>query len=164
MKRLILTVSSLLLFLVVAVVPVRKVLAEDLNYKIMAGFVYAVPNLVNEDNTKKKVCYYGYDQLTLALDDKYQDVVEITDLHKLATSGCRVLYVAKDKDRKLGGISKVTDPARIITIGLADDFVDNGGVMLLQMGRRSVEVTTNHSKVKALGIKFDPMLSGLIVN
>lgn len=164
MKKIAPIVALLLLFCLVVAAPLKQVLAEETNYKIMAGFIYAVPGLVLGDNAKKKVCYYGYDQLTLDLDDRYDDVISIKDLHKLVSSGCKVLYVAKDKDRKLKDISKITDPARIITIGLADDFVDNGGIMVLQMGRRSVEIIANHPKIKSMGLKFDPMVSGLIVN
>jgi hypothetical protein len=155
---------TLPLFLLASMVFAKRLLAEDLNYNMLAGFIRAVPNLIIDNNSQGKACFYGYDQLTVVIDEKYDDVVEIKELSRSKVRNCEVLYVAKDKDRNLKDISKITDPLSIITVGLSDGFVDDGGVILLQVGRRSIELTTNHKKIKAFGVKFDPMLSGLIIN
>ena len=166
-KSVLVTLSLLVLFL--SLLPTaRQAFADDADDKVLANFVYAVPHLarVESNSGNNKICFYGYDQLTVSLTDQHHDAINITSVEsgRLLGAGCGVLYVARDKDRLMKEISKVTDQIKIITVGLSDDFVDNGGVLSLQMGRRSVEVTTNRAKVKAFGIKFDPMMVNLVVS
>lgn len=138
---------------------------DDINYRMLAGFVYSFPNLIQ--NHSGKVCVFGYDQMTVALADQDKSIVSFNseeDLVNLKKDNCAVLYIARDKSRSLRLLTKYTDPNQVVTVGLFDSFVDEGGIILIQMGRRNIELTVNHDKIKALGVKFDPLLSGLIVN
>jgi hypothetical protein len=143
----------------------KKANARDDIEVTLAEFVYNIPALTSSIN--RTLCAYGYDHLTVILDERHGDLFYIKDKKQLAQikkESCNVLYVAKDKERLMTNIVKVTNANQIITVGIFDNFVDEGGLILTQMGRRNLEVTINHKKIKAFGVKLNPMLSNLIIN
>lgn len=155
----------LLTLLMFDIASLKKASARDDIDVTLAEFIYNMPALTMSNN--HTLCVYGYDYLTVILDERHGDLFYIKDKKQLAQitkADCNVLYVAKDKERFMIDISKIGNDNQIITVGVFDNFVEEGGIILTQMGRRNLEATVNHKKIKAFGVKFNPMLSNLIIN
>jgi hypothetical protein len=45
-----------------------------------------------------------------------------------------------------------------------NSFVDNGGMMFVDVGRRDFELTINSQTFKASGVKLDSSIMALIIN
>ncbi len=139
---------------------------NDAFYKGVANFVYGFPKMVKDG--QGGLCVYGYDQVAVAIEEKYKGVIFFKSENKLSAGFskniCKVLYVSKNKDSATSLAIKLANQAQVVSIGIDDDFVDKGGMILVQMGRRSFELTIHHKNIKEFKTKFDPLVEGLVVN
>lgn len=128
-----------------------------------ATFIVKFSNLIlnkNGLNKQGNICVYGYDQTSLLLQEQHK--AKITLLSK-NLNNCKILYVSKNIDR-YDEIINFADRHKIVTIGFDDNFLDNGGILLMQIGRRNFELLLNKNKSKLYEVKFDPTVSSLLIN
>ena len=134
-------------------------------YNYAAEFVYKFPNMIK--NKSGGLCVYGYDQVSVWLDDHYRGNVVFfknnDDLKNFHNQNCKVLYVSKNIDKDYSAI-EVANKYKVVSIGLDENFINNGGVILMQIGRRNFDLIANKNKIKLYDIKFDYMASHLLVN
>lgn len=145
----------------------QSVYASDSSfYKAVANFIYNFPKIIKSHTGN--VCVYGYDQVTIAIEEKYKNNVfyfrSEKDLEGLVSNKCVLLYISKAQDKTIGKAIQAADKAKIISIGLEDHFIEDGGTILIQMGRRNFELMMNHPKVKLYETQFDPIISNLLIN
>jgi len=164
-KRLVL----LLLFVLCMVVKPQSVIASgDANfYRAIASFVYNFQKLIkNRDDGN--LCVYGYDQVAIVIEEKYGEntifLKSDQDLSGLKNINCRLLYVSKNHDKTLSQSLGSADKYKVVSISLEDRFIENGGTILLQMGRRNFELMMNHQKIKEYGVQLDPIVSNLLID
>ena len=153
---------AIMLFSVLS--PMRAIALDDTFYNEVAGFVYNFPDMVHNASSGK-LCVYGYDQVALAIEEKYQNTILFKDDESFSggfsKERCKVLYISKKAPLK---ITAAANNEKIVSIGIGDYFVENGGMILVEIGRRSFELTVNHKNLKGFGVKLDPLAAGLIVN
>lgn len=159
MKKVIL-ISTLLFFAFHA----SEILADriDRNSEI-ASFIYSLPKMIDDGNGK--FCVYGYDQIAVELKEQHKNLTFFKNDDNISSqiitsNGCKILYISKNKYSAI----KPANEAKVLSIGTDENFVDKGGTIAVEMGRRSFELNINHKTIKELKIKLDPLLEGLIVN
>ena len=161
MKKLI-----LFIFLLTLTVKPVEVFASDSFYRAVASFVYGLPKLV--ENEQGGLCVYGYDQVVIAIEEKYKDVIFFRNEDQLSTgfskNSCKVIYISRNKYNNNTLAIKLANEAKVVSIGTDDNFVEKGGMILVQIGRRNVELIIHHKNIKEFKTKFDPLLEGLVVN
>ena len=59
---------------------------------------------------------------------------------------------------------EIANEAQIVSMSIEDDFVERGGMISVQMGRRSFELNINHKNIEKFKTKFDPIVPSLVVN
>ncbi len=162
MKKLIL----LIFLLTLTVRPIEVFAYSDAFYRAVASFVYGFPKMVKDE--QGGLCVYGYDQVAVAIEEEYKGVIFFKNEDNLTSgfsnSNCKVLYVSKNKDAPASLAIKLANKAKVVSMGIDDDFVEKGGMILVQMGRRSFELTIHHKNIKEFKTKFDPLVEGLVVN
>ncbi len=138
---------------------------SDSFYRAVAGFIYSFPNMVSEK--QDSFCAYGYDQVVVAIKEKYGDVIFFENKDKFVSdfpkSHCKVLYISTG-DRVDLEIIKLANQAKIVSISVDDDFIIKGGMVMVRAGRRSFELTINNKTAKEFEIKFNPLVESLLVN
>lgn len=134
-------------------------------YKAMASFIYNLQKLIK--NREGSLCIYGYDQVSIAIEEKFKSssifLKSSKELEVLDKNSCGLLYISKNNDKSLNQVFLIADKYKIVTVGLEDRFIDDGGIVLVQMGRRNFELVLNHKKIKEYAIQFDPIISNLLV-
>ena len=156
-----LVLITILLFF--ALNPAKVIAADDVFYKAVAGFVRGFPDMVRD--APGKLCVYGYDQVAVEIEEKYQDTVllknEASFNAGFSKERCKVLYVSKKAPPQ---VIATANAAKIVSIGVDDYFIENSGMVFVEMGRRNFELTVNHKNLRGFGVKLDPLAAGLIVN
>ena len=133
-------------------------------YQNAADFAYKFPAMIQ--NKTGRLCTYGYDQVITLLENNHNtEVVFFRDGHlkDFEHKNCKVLYISKNMGKDYLAI-EIANRFRVVSISLDEEFLDNGGLFLMQMGRRNFELVANKNKMKLYDIKFDYMASNLIVN
>lgn len=158
---------TLFIFLLtLAVKPVGVFAKNDYPYQALASFIYDFQTLVKDQ--KGRLCVYGYDQVVVAIEAKNEDVIFLKNEDQLSVSLsqhlCKVLYVAKSKDNNLSSVITIANKAQIVSMSIEDDFVERGGMIAVQMGRRSFELNINHKNIEKFKTKFDPIVPSFVVN
>ncbi len=135
-------------------------------YKAAASFIYNFQKLIK--NRDGSLCVYGYDQVAIVIEEKYKEgsifLKSDQDLSALKNINCRLLYVSKNHDKTLNQSLASSNKYKVVSISLEDRFIENGGTILLQMGRRNFELTMNHKKIKDYGAQLDPIVSNLLID
>jgi hypothetical protein len=163
-KRLVL----LLLFVLCMFIKPQSVFAsKDTSfYKAVASFVYNFQKLIK--NRNGNLCVYGYDQVAIVIEEKYRDSTiffkNSKDLDNLGNVNCKLFYISKNYDKTLNQSIETSDKHKVVSISLEDRFIENGGTILVQMGRRNFELMMNHKKIKEYGIQLDPVISNLLID
>ena len=162
MKKLILFIFLLTL----AAKPVEVFAKSDISYPALASFVYNFSKWVKDQ--QGGLCVYGYDQVVVAIEEKYKDVILLKNEDQLSASAskhlCKVLYVSKNKETNLSSVIKIANENKIISMSIEDDFVERGGTILVQVGRRGFELIVHHKNIIEFKTKFDPIVTSLVVN
>lgn len=158
MKRLTLAILTLTVLMSSSLV-----FARDDENKAIAKFIYGLPKFVGDK--KGNLCAYGYDQTIAEFKENFKDITFLKnddDLSagRLAQKNCSVVYVGMNRYTSIKYLSN----SRVVSVGTDESFISKGGMMVVQMGRRSFELIVNYGAIKELQIKFDPLIEGLIVN
>lgn len=162
MKKL-LFVTSLILALSYNTAFARGISDSD-GYRIAAFISTFHKNIATP---KGKICLYGYDDIIATLQDKMPSQVIAIDDAKNQTIGknCNLAYIGSNKEKYMAASIKEFSEYGVSTIGYLDGFLEKSGTFLLQEGRRgSIELTLNHTMVKNLTIKLNPLIFNIVNN
>lgn len=129
---------------------------------IFTSFIHGVSEGIIGANNGK-VCALGYDEIVVAMGIKDENLINIGDNPEKYMS-CKMIYVAKDKEKISRDYIQMYNKKRIVTVSLLDNFNENGGMILIQMGRRSFELSVNSKEIKDAGIRFTPLILELVIN
>lgn len=156
-------VASILLLASFFVIP-QKTFAYDETSKAFGDFIEAFYNGVQTTSKDNLICLYGSDDIASYLISK--DKIKNLDEHLTTKSvhACRVIYVAKNKERFVKSFAGALSQSGAVNIATFESFVDNGGMIFVDIGRRDFELTVNAKAFKASGAKLDSAIVALIVN
>lgn len=125
-----------------------------------------IQSLVNNSNIKKKewsVCTYGSDQVTRSL-LKSGNNFSLSNRDIEVIRRCKAIYIVFDNSSSLRPFLELLTSNKILTISDSEDFVENGGMIQVQMGRRDFELIVDVKTLNSAQIKLDTLSTNLIVN
>ncbi len=132
-----------------------------------ANFIKLVYVNVETVEKSNRFCIFGSDDISLQiipLIDK--NVLEILNENidpKRSYKKCRVVYVAKSKQKVVKSAIVPLNKSGALTIATFNSFVNDGGMFSVDVGRRNFELTVNSLTFKESGVKIDSSIIGLIV-
>ncbi|MFT6332760.1 MAG: hypothetical protein ACJAW3_001105 [Lentimonas sp.] len=155
--------ALILTLLVFSAFGLKPAAARNNSSGALVNFIYNFPKMV--EGGKGGLCVYGYDQIAVSIRDNYQDVKFFgneKDLNNktLKAHKCGATYIAKNR-YSADVFNKISG---VVTIGTEDNFVDKGGMVLIQMGRRSFDLSINRETLTESGVRLDPLIESFIVN
>ncbi|MFT5702821.1 MAG: hypothetical protein ACJAZX_001067 [Rickettsiales bacterium] len=138
------------------------IFARGDSYKPLANFISVLPRMI--DDGSGKLCVVGYDQVAVELKAKYDNIafleIEGISESRFKESNCSIIYISSGDY----SVIEIANQAKIPSISIDENFVDKNGMILIEMGRRSFELTINHKLIKSFKTQFDPFIEGLIIN
>ncbi len=150
--------AALLLFKINAAIAFEAELSQAFAEFILV--LYSNTQSVNRSATN--ICLYGTDEVASRLSSDNR-VVSIDDKAR-NFKNCRLIYIAKDKEKFMKSSVNSMNQSGALTIGIFNSFVVNGGAVLVDLGRRDFELTINAQSLKTSGAKLDSSIIALIVS
>jgi len=130
------------------------------------AFAQFVQELIRTTQMPKKgsICILGKDEVSkIMIQNKDNDIVELDKQPELYSS-CKAVYISRDKAKGVRIEIKKFHKEKIMTISTIEGFANFGGMVQVQIGRRSLELIVNPKEIKAAGIKLGAIYLSLIIN
>lgn len=164
-KKISALVVRISLFALILAVP-QKSFAYDEMSKAFGDFIEALYNSTQTTNRENLICLYGSDDVAsyLVFKEKIKVIKEDDQLTVKSIANCRVIYVAKSRERFVKSFVGAFNQSGAINVATFESFVDNGGMIFIDLGRRDFELTVNAKAFKASGAKLDSAIAALIIN
>jgi hypothetical protein len=145
---------------------VEIVRAANVRADEAAAYANFIQNLVNNSSIKKRrgsFCIYGNDPVARALMAS-EDNVSIKQANIRDSYECKAVYISVENIMSLRSYLNDLASNKILTIGTFDEFVENGGMIQVEMGRRNFELVADVKTLNSAQIKLDTLSTNLIVN
>lgn len=157
--------TTILLF-VFGFVYATSAMATNIPTEGAVAYANFIQNLVNSSSVKKKegaFCIYGNDAVARSL-AKSTAVSVVKQANFESSRHCKAIYISDDNVIRLKSYMKELAANKIMTIGTYEEFVDNGGMIQVGMGRRDFELFVDVRALNSAQIKLDTLSTNLIVN
>ncbi len=131
-----------------------------------AAYANVIQNLVVNSSFRNKngaFCIYGSDPVAKSL-LRGNDSIKISNISLNSSSKCKAIYISIENLTNIKLHLNELSANKIMTIGTFDDFVENGGMIQVEMGRRDFELLVDTKALNASQIKLDTLSYNLIVN
>jgi len=117
----------------------------------------------NIENLKAgRICIIGSDEISKFFRRRPLTIDIKAKIKKFAI--CNTIYVSQDQHKDFyRRIDEFTNK-RIFTIAAFDNFVENGGMMEIRLGRKSFELIVNSESLKRADLKLNTSISSLTQN
>ncbi len=125
------------------------------------GTLYANTQTVTKASS---MCVYGDDDVSIRIATVFKNAITIEDGSKKIYRECRIIYVARNKERFVKSFIANLNQSSALTVATFESFSGNGGMMFIDVGRRDFELTVNSQTFKASGVKLDSSIMALIIN
>ncbi len=154
--------TTLLIFLF-GVFLSKSLLAYSVSIDEAAAYANFIQNLINNSSFKKggALCSYGNDAVVRSF-AKSVKKIDSANLNE-TPSHCKAVYIASDNIPGLRNYLDSLSEKNIMTISTIDEFVESGGTIQVQMGRRDFELIVDVKALNAAQIKLDTLSTNLIV-
>ncbi len=139
-------------------------IAQEVDFKVKAGWVYALIPYVKWDGKHPRdanICTLGRDKVhAFLLEIKRQEsspvvVREVTAQSDFA--GCHVLYISTSETAQVASVlSKIKDKP-VLTVSSIPSFADKGGMVefIIKSNRVTLRINTTHARNASLVIDGD---------
>ena len=156
---------TLVLILMFFALGVKSLIAANMESDESAAYANFIQNLVNKSTISKKgaFCIFGNDPVARALKNGSRNVAISQNLDEVK-SKCRAVYVSSANATKIKLYLSGMAQGKILTISTFEEFIDNGGMIQVEMGRRDFELIVDVKLLHAAQIKLDTLSTNLIIN
>lgn len=131
-----------------------------------SAFATFIQDLIRTSHATKDsgvICSMGSDEISRAIASQEKVFFDLTkDPHKV--DSCKAIYFAQGRERSVRSEVGKFNAKKIMTIGVFEGFVESGGMIQVQMGRRNFEITLNSKEVKAAGVRLSALVTELVIN
>jgi hypothetical protein len=126
-----------------------------------AGFIQ---DLVHTTQTAKPgpICYLGSDEISRIISQE-KGAIDLSRESSKFTS-CKAIYVATGAIKGIASEIDKFNKHKLMTIAIFDGFTERGGMVQVQMGRRSFELILNSAAVKDSGVRLSALSLSLVIN
>jgi hypothetical protein len=108
-------------------------------------------------------CSFGDDEISKILSSQMKNFIHFSGNDKKYTA-CKVIYVANGEERTFRSEIAKFNHMKILTIATFDGFVEMGGMVQVQIGRRNFELILNSKEVKEAGVKLSALVTSIVIN
>lgn len=129
-----------------------------------AGFIMDIINS-SQIEVSGETCVIGSDEIAkiiLARNDKSIDLGLGGDSKKYDL--CKAVYLSQGTEKISRSEMEKFIKRKIITVAVFDGFIESGGMIQVQMGRRNFEVLLNSKEVKESGVRLNALFLSLVIN
>ncbi len=144
----------------------KPVFAYNVSLDEATAYANFIQNLTRNSISKNKaesVCVYGNDQVARSLLKNPNSFVLSTNKIEEARR-CKSVYIVFDNVSGIKNYLNLLTANKILTISIFEEFVENGGMIQVQMGRRDFELIVDVKALNSAQIKLDTLSTNLIVN
>lgn len=129
------------------------------------AFASFIQDLVITSQTPKHgaICALGSDEISRVIASQDKDFIDL-DVYPKKFLSCKAIYVAMSKQKGLGSDIIKFNKNKILTIATFDGFTEMGGMIQVEMGRRSFELSLNSKEVKAASVRLNALAMSLVIN
>ncbi len=126
-----------------------------------AGFIQ---DLVHTAQTAKTgvICNFGSDEISRIISQDKTVIDLSSEPSKFAS--CKAIYVATGMRKGISADIAKFNKNKIMTVAIFDEFTENGGMVQVQMGRRSFELILNSKTVKESSVRLNALSMSLVIN
>lgn len=138
--------------------------ADSIDKEEAIAFAGFIKDLVHTTQTVKPgaICHVGSDEISRIID---QDKATIDlDLEPSRFTSCKAIYIATAMKKGVGSDIAKFNKNKIMTIAIFDEFTENGGMVQVQMGRRSFELILNAKLAKESSVRLNALSMSLVIN
>lgn len=150
---------------------------DYLKYKL-TSYIYSTTKTLKTSDLyldSDLFCYLGSDNLIdfMEKNDLNQILLDVKSIRDFENDVrkkdnmlklCSVVYVACNKMKTFKFLNNSFIDNNILTLSSCDSFVDNGGDIQIQIGRKNLELEINEQNFKLKQIKLNPSLITIINN
>lgn len=138
------------------------VFASSEQKEIAIGFAKFIEKLVKTTKGigSGRICVIGSDKIS----DSFSKGKALTvTMESKRLIYCRAIYFAKSERKTFRPKAEKLAKKGILTISAFDDFIENKGMVKVEIGRRSFELEINQELLKQSNIKLNSLFTGLVV-
>jgi YfiR/HmsC-like len=160
LKNLKLTASLIALFLMV-----QSSVAIAFDSEEVGAFAGFIKELAHATQMPKQgvICTLGSDEISKIIIDQDKTAIDLDQKPELYSS-CKAAYISRSREKNIRVEIDKLNKNKILTIATFDGFINVGGMVQIQMGRRSFELVINPKELKAANVKLSALYLSLIVN
>lgn len=135
---------------------------EDSEAQVYTNFIL---DIINTSSTLKsgEVCTFGGDEIANAILLRDSKTINL-DKNPERFAKCKSVYIAKSSEKILRLEISKFNKNKIMTIGIFEGFVESGGMIQVQMGRRDFEIMLNSKEVKSAAIRLNALVTSRVIN
>jgi hypothetical protein len=147
-------------------------------YRVKAAFLFHFAQLVEwpadipgDPNRPFSICTLGEDSFRGALEDILGGksigtrTVQVRHFKQPQDAmGCQILFIGSSEDKRLSTILGQLDSNPVMTVGEADDFVEEGGIIRLFLENDKIRFDINLKPADKAGLKISSRLLLLAKN
>ena len=139
--------------------------AETIEDEMASAYARFIRDLVGTTHISKEgtICVFGSDEISkivLHQSSKYIDL----DLDPGKYTSCKAIYVAQGMEKVLRSEVEKFKKEKIMTIAIFDGFIESGGLVEVQLGRRNFELLLNSKDIKYSGVRLSALALSLVIN
>ncbi len=135
---------------------------DDAEVQAYATFIQ---DLINSASTTKngQICTFGSDEIANIILTQAKSPINL-DKNQDKVAKCKAIYVARGSEKILKLEINKFNKNKIMTVAIFEGFIESGGMVQVQIGRRDFEVILNYAEVKAAGIRLSALILSLVIN
>lgn len=128
------------------------------------AFASFIQDLVHTTQTTKPgaLCFMGSDEVSRIMSQEKSFIDLDREMSKF--NSCKAIYIAAGVQKGIGPETIKFNKNKIMTIAIFDGFTESGGMIQVQMGRRSFELILNAKVAKDSGVRLSALSTSLIIN
>jgi hypothetical protein len=129
------------------------------------NFANFIQTLINTSQTAKNgaTCIFGNDRVSKFIANREKNFIDL-NLDPKKFNSCKAIYIAQEREKTLRSELVKFHNNKILTLATFDGFIEMGGLVQVQLGRRDFELIINSKGVKQAGVKLNALSTSLVIN
>lgn len=138
--------------------------ASSKDLSILAEIVIKIAEYSKIKTSGNEICVFGNDELVSVMAGRKFYVIKPNFLIAEVNRRCKIIYFALDRSRTIRKDIELFKDSNAVTVSLIEDFIEYGGMILMQMGRKKAEIIIENDVINKKEIKLDSSITEFIAN
>jgi hypothetical protein len=124
-----------------------------------------IRELIDTASTLKQgpTCVFGSDEIAKVILAQNSRSISLAQNPEKAFQ-CKAVYIAKGSEKIMKSEIAKFNKSNIMTVGVFEGFVENGGMVQVQMGRRNFEITLNSKEARLASVRLSALILSFVIN